>query len=261
VIRKGYADSPVGQIHHAECGIGFPVLLLHQTPRSWREFEAVLPLLGGRLRAVAVDMPGFGESPGSAAPMSIEQFADGVCGLVDHLGLDGFGIVGHHTGGVVAVEVAARLGERVRHLVLSATPFMTPQKRAVAHEKPRIDQVDTRPDGGHLTELWGRRRGFYAPGEEAFLAAFVADALRVGDRVEDGHHACRRYVMEERLPLVACGASVLSGARDHYATPSLQPMADHFGAEVMLLDGHVPLPEQNPGGFARAVLDAFAPHL
>ena len=31
------------------------VLLLHQTPRSWAEYRAVLPILGTRYRAIAMD--------------------------------------------------------------------------------------------------------------------------------------------------------------------------------------------------------------
>lgn len=254
--HKGYADAPTGQVHYAECGAGLPVLLLHQTPRSWREYVEVLPLLGQRVRAIAVDTPGFGESA-LEGPVTIERFADGIAGLIDSLGVERFALVGHHTGGVVAVELAARFGSRVEALVLSGTSFMTAEKRARAHERPLIDWVDPRTDGGHLVDLWQRRRDFYRPGEERFLNTFVADALRVLDDVEEGHHACRRYVMEPRLLEISAPVTVISGRDDRFAEPSLAPMAETFGADVHLLDGHVPLPEQNPEGFARAVIDAL----
>ncbi len=38
-IKRGFADTPKSQIHYAEAGIGKPVLLLHQTPRSWDEYR------------------------------------------------------------------------------------------------------------------------------------------------------------------------------------------------------------------------------
>src|SRR5690606_18569840 len=107
-------------------------------------------------------------------------------------------------------------------------------------------------------DVGARRRDFYEAGQEDLLDGFVADALRLGSRVEDGHHACRRYVMEPQLARVTSPATVVSGTADHYATPSLEPMADHFGTQVHLIDGHVPLPEQNPTDFARLVADAMA---
>jgi pimeloyl-ACP methyl ester carboxylesterase len=52
----GNAPEPV------EHGTGEPVLLLHQTPRSWDEYRDVLPLLGANHRAIAMDTLGFGAS-------------------------------------------------------------------------------------------------------------------------------------------------------------------------------------------------------
>jgi hypothetical protein len=43
-ILRSFADTPEGQIHYAMAGKGKPVLLLHQTPRSWDEYRAVLPI-------------------------------------------------------------------------------------------------------------------------------------------------------------------------------------------------------------------------
>src|ERR1700754_1460597 len=105
-IRFSYIDTALGQLHIAECGTGAPVLLLHQTPRSWTEYRHVLPLLGEHCRAIAMDTVGFGASVKPAGPFSIDLFADGVDQLTDALGLDSYDLVGHHTGGVISVEVA-----------------------------------------------------------------------------------------------------------------------------------------------------------
>lgn len=73
-LRFAYADTPLGQLHYAEGGEGTPVLLLHQTPRSWDEFREVLPLLATRRRAIAMDMYGFGMSakPARGTPWAPE---------------------------------------------------------------------------------------------------------------------------------------------------------------------------------------------
>ena len=48
MIEHRYIEVPGGTIHCAIAGRGAPVLLLHQTPRSWDEYRDVLPLLAPR---------------------------------------------------------------------------------------------------------------------------------------------------------------------------------------------------------------------
>ncbi|MER5935835.1 alpha/beta fold hydrolase [Streptomyces sp. NPDC001928] len=254
-LRKGYAPSPFGQLHYVECGAGDSVLMLHQTPRSWTEYLDVLPLVGANgLRAIAMDTVGFGASAKPDGPHSIERFADGVVALVDALGLERFHLVGHHTGGVIAVEAAARLQDRVASLLLSATPFIDEEKRRTAGDRKPVDLVEPRRDGSHLVDLWNRRRAFYRSGEEAALNRFMVDALTVLDRVEEGHEAVRRYEMDRRLPLVTSRTLAVCAPGDHYSLPGLERFAAALGCETRVLSGgHVPVPEQLPDEFAKVV--------
>ncbi|MFF1568097.1 alpha/beta fold hydrolase [Streptomyces sp. NPDC058293] len=255
-LRKGYVPSRFGQLHYGETGRGVPVLLLHQTPRSWTEYLDVLPLVGVRHRAIAMDTLGFGASAEPEGPHTVERFADAVSALVDQLGLEHFHLVGHHTGGVIAVEVAARLQDRVASLLLSATPFVDDEKRRAAVTGAQIDHVDPKPDGSHLRELWNKRSGFYRPGEEASLTRYVIDALTVLDRVEEGHEAVRAYDMERRLPHLTARTFAVCAPDDHYSLPSLAKFAAALDCETRVLsDGHVAAPEQVPAEFARTVLE------
>jgi len=113
IVRRSYADTPEGQIHYAMAGQGKPLLLLHQTPRSWDEYRDVLPILGQKYRSIAMDTVGFGDSYRLKGEATIEACARGVIQLMDALSIRQTSIVGHHTGGVVAVEVAAAYPERV----------------------------------------------------------------------------------------------------------------------------------------------------
>ena len=160
-IRRGYADTPEGQIHYAVAGQGKPVLLLHQTPRSWDEYRDVLPILGRKYRAIAMDTIGFGDSYRLKGEASIEVLARGVIQLMDALSIRQASIVGHHTGGVIAVEVAAAYPDRVEKLILSSTPYVDAEDRERRKTRPPIDEVEEKPDGSHLTELWQRRMPFY----------------------------------------------------------------------------------------------------
>ena len=154
-VRRGYAETALGQIHYTEAGPSQApaVLCLHQTPRSVDEFAELLPALAARgLRGLAMDTLGFGAS---AAPRehSIEAYAEGVVALLDELGQARVTLVGHHTGGVIAIEVAAAAPDRVERLVLTSTPYTDEQFRERRRHHRGIDAVDVRDDGAHLVEL------------------------------------------------------------------------------------------------------------
>lgn len=259
MLVHGTQPSPYGPMHYVEYGSGEPVLLLHQTPRSCTEYLHVLPLVGAHHRAIAVDTLGFGDSARPAEPFSIELFADGVEAVLAGLGLDRFHLVGHHTGGVIAVEVAARHPDRVASLVLSGTPFVDDEKRRTAADRKPIDLVKPQPDGTHLVELWNRRRRFYHDGEEAALHRFIVDAIKVLDRVEEGHEAVRRYRMDDRIGAVRAHCLAICGEEDNYSMPALEKFAKALGCETVAVPGGgVPLPEQQPERFAQLVLDTVS---
>lgn len=242
-LQKRYVDTPEGTIHVVECGDGPPVVLLHQTPRSWDEYREVLPLLGRRFRAVAPDLPGMGASDPPAGPQTVEAYARGIGAALDALGLDRVHLVGHHTGGVVAVELAATRPELVDRLVLSSTPMIDAEGRRAREGRPPIDGVEVRADGSHLQEMWDRRSPFYPPDRPDLLVRYVRDALAVAD-AEAGHRAVASYVMEDRIGRVG-GRPVLCVGHDEdpHAYPELGHLVAALGGaeQVVIPGGMVPL--------------------
>ncbi|MEJ1168075.1 alpha/beta fold hydrolase [Variovorax sp. CCNWLW235] len=260
-IRRAFADLSVGQVHYAACGDADApaVLLLHQSPRSWAEYRAVLPLIGARYRAIAMDTAGFGDSADGGMPASIEQWARVACELLDALGIAHADVVGHHTGGVVAIELAAAFPDHVRGLVLSSTPFTDEAFRRARAQRPPIDEVAASEDGSHLAELWQKRQGFYPPDRPDLLEAFVLDALKVGHRVEEGHRAVASYRMEDRIGRVTHAALIIRATHDPFAAPHAAELQHHL-PQARIVDvegGMVPLPDQMPEAFALTVLDFF----
>lgn len=258
-IERRFVQTRSGKLHIAACGDGFPVLLLHQTPRSWDEYRDVLPLLGRNYRAIAMDTVGFGDSqplpPGSD---SIEAWAGAAHDLLDALELPQVAVIGHHTGAAIATEMAASRPERIKALVLSASPYVDAAKRAHAVGKKLIDHVDRHVDGRHLLELWTMRQPFYPEGDIHLLERFIIDALKAGERAAAGHHVVHRYVMETRLPLVRCPTLVIAPTADPHAYPHARKVADaiHDSRVVEIENGMVPLPDQMPELFAQ-VVDQF----
>ncbi|MGD2124555.1 MAG: alpha/beta hydrolase [Desulfobacteraceae bacterium] len=256
-VKRGFADTPEGQIHYAMTGKGKPVLLLHQTPRSWDEYRDVLPILGQKYWAIAMDTVGFGDSYRPEQEASIELYARGVISLLDALSIHRPSLVGHHTGGVIAVEVAASYPERVDKLILSSTPYVDAEDRERRKTRPPIDEVESKEDGSHLTELWQRRRAFYPKSRPDLLTRFVLDALKVWDRVEEGHRAVSKYRMEDKAPLIKAPTLVLAGTDDPFSYPRMKPLAEKIrGSKTAeIKGGKVPMVDQMPEAFARVVID------
>lgn len=257
-VRRAFAELPHGQVHYAECGKrdAPAVLLLHQTPRSWAEYRAVLPLLGRRYRAIAMDTAGFGDSAPLAGVPSIEAWAAVAVQLLDALGVPRAHVVGHHTGGVIAVELAARHADRVSALVLSSTPYTDEAFRRARAQRPPIDHVEPSADGAHLAALWQKRQAFYPPDRADLLHAFVLDAMKVQGDLEGGHRAVASYRMEDVIARVRQPTLLLRALEDPFAAPHAAELQEKL-PQARIVDipgGMVPLPDQFPEAFAQAVL-------
>ena len=240
-----------GPLAYAEAGTGPAVALLHQTPRSWDEYRDVLPLLAaaGR-RAIAFDTPGFGVSAPLPGEPSIEAWAGAILDGLDALGIERFALVGHHTGGVVAVAAAAREPARVAALVLSSTPLTDAAYRA---RPPDESGVDAAQDAEGLRRS---RAGFYPADRPDLLDRYVADALAAGPLRLGGHRAVGAYAMDEAIARLRMPALLIGATEDPYAYPQLARMAAALpAAEVVeIAGGMVPLPDGRPTEFAAAIV-------
>lgn len=256
-IRRAFADLSVGQVHYAQCGDARApaVLLLHQSPRSWAEYREVLPLLGRRFCAIAMDTVGFGDSAPPPWAPSIERWAGVAVELLDSLGIGRAHVVGHHTGGVIAVELAAHHAARVAAVVLSSTPYTGEAFRAARAKRPPIDAVEQQPDGTHLVQMWRNRQGFYPAGRPELLEAFVLDGLKASGDIEGGHRAVANYRMEDSIGRVTQPVLIIRAPQDPFASGHATELAEHLtDARIVDIDGGmVPLPDQMPEAFASAV--------
>ena len=71
-------------------------------------------------RSLAVDLPGRRDRPADITRVTIDQAADGAAEDVDARTTGPLILVGHSAGGIVLPALAARLGDRVEHLVFVA---------------------------------------------------------------------------------------------------------------------------------------------
>ncbi len=85
---------------------GQPLLFLHGTGCDSSDWAEVIEGLPKNERCISLDFRGHGQSPVPTQPFTLADLAEDVGHLTDDLGLQGFIIVGHSLGGMVAMEVA-----------------------------------------------------------------------------------------------------------------------------------------------------------
>jgi pimeloyl-ACP methyl ester carboxylesterase len=261
-MHRGFVDTPKGQIHYRTAGEGKSVLLLHQTPRSSAEFLGVIPLLAKSMRVVAMDTIGYGDSYKPSAASSIEDYARGAIELLDGLKIEKTSLVGHHTGAFLALEMAASYPKRIEKLVLSNASYYDQARRELSANRPPIDEVEFQEDGSHLFEMWNRRRGFYPTNRPDLLMSYVIDALKAGEKIEEGHEACARYRMEDKVGLVKCATLLVCGTEDPYAFPYQEVLKAKIENSTFkpIEGGMVPLPDQMPEEYVQAILPFLTDH-
>lgn len=94
------------------------ILLVHGWSSSWFAMSPLMPLLNRRYRCLAVDLPGFGQSPRLPDKASIPAFADILAQLAQNVTDKPIIIIGHSMGGMIGLEMALRYPDLVERLVL-----------------------------------------------------------------------------------------------------------------------------------------------
>jgi pimeloyl-ACP methyl ester carboxylesterase len=120
-LRFSQVETAEGPISITEAGAGHPVVMLHGLGATKVSFLPTVAALAGSFRAIAIDLPGFGDSvkpirAGYDAPF----FARGVLALLDAMELERPHLIGNSMGGRVAIEVGLRTPERIDRLGLLA---------------------------------------------------------------------------------------------------------------------------------------------
>jgi pimeloyl-ACP methyl ester carboxylesterase len=254
-MKRLYCSTSLGQVH---CIVGgddprTPLLLLHQTPRSVDEYAELLPRLAQHRRVVAMDTPGYGCSDPVAAQPSIAGYAAAATEVLEALGIGRAIVVGHHTGAVIAVEMAAAHAQRVERVVLSGPVYADAAARGAL--RTRFRQWRIAADGSHLTDLWHAMQRWVA--DPALVQRLVRDVVRAGTASEQGHLAVAAYPIEERIPLVQCPALLLYARLDPFADAArAAPLRAAFRpCREASVDGGVFALNEVPEAYARAILD------
>jgi haloalkane dehalogenase len=195
-------------VHYRRSGKGPVLLMVHQSPRSSAEYEALMHEWGENFTCIAPDTPGFGQSePLSKTDPDINDYADAVVEFAQALGLERAAAYGFHSGGIILVTALKRHPEFFSGLAVGGYAIWTPEETAMFADT-YLPPFRPSAYGEHLTWLWNRvlEQSWFFPWfdvrREARLSvahddlarvhAVVMDMLDAGDAYRLGYGAVLR---------------------------------------------------------------------
>lgn len=117
-VARGAPSGRALRLAWREQGQGEPVLLLHGSPGSSKDWRALLSIAPSTRRFLAPDLPGFGFSTRSPADLSFPAQAAHLLAWLDELGIERVHLVAHSLSGGPALTLAHQYPQRVRSLAL-----------------------------------------------------------------------------------------------------------------------------------------------
>ena len=205
--------------HVARIGAGKPLLLLHGWPEFWLTWEPVMARLSDRFALIAPDLCGFGDSDKPDGPYGPEQHADDVLALMDALGIDRAGVVGHDVGGAVMQPLARKAPTQIVGLFLFDFVYPGIGPRMAAPDRlnhiwyQSFHQMEMAPKLvgatrescrlyiGHFFKNWSYRQDAFDDVLDAFTDNFLkAGNLAGGFAHYRAAHAARVRMMKGEAP-------------------------------------------------------------
>ena len=214
---------------------------------------------------LAPDLPGHGKSAGDA-PRTVEAAAEFVLALMDAAGLAHVALVGHSFGSLIALEVAARSGERVSHLVLAGTAFpmkVSPALLETSMKEPlkAITMVNVLSHSMLAPPPSGLGPGTWVYGSSRALMRRVLASNPKVNLFHTGFKACDDYRNgESAMQKVKAPTLFLLGKRDRMTLPEAAQSLINKAAngKVVMIDvGHQMMLEA-PDGVLFAIRDFLA---
>ncbi|RZS79382.1 pimeloyl-ACP methyl ester carboxylesterase [Motilibacter rhizosphaerae] len=127
------------RFHVAEAGEGPLVLLLHGFPQFWWTWRHVIPALASAgVRAVAMDLRGYGASDKPPRGYDPATLASDVVGVVRALGAADAVVVGNGLGGLLGWTAAVAYPKQVRGLVAIGAPHPLRFRAAVGRDPAQL---------------------------------------------------------------------------------------------------------------------------
>jgi pimeloyl-ACP methyl ester carboxylesterase len=224
-LRK--VDLPgADAVNYVEIGEGGPIIFVHGIAGCWRNWLENLPYFGRSHRAIALDLPGFGDSPMPSWEISMANYGRLIHDFCERLGIDQVGaLVGNSMGGFISTEAVIEEPERFDRLVLisAAGISFAEWEGRMFDATARIVKAAIPFFGGDRRVFWTRPRGrklafgrlFRNPNK--LRPEILAEQVRPGLQAPGFSDALTKiwgYDTRERLPEIEIPTMVVWGLKD-----------------------------------------------
>lgn len=124
-------------LHYVEQGSGEVIVLLHGFCGSSQYWQAIMPHLSIKFRVVAPDLAGQGKSKiQKKDSYTMEDYAEQILQLLDHLQIDKATLLGHSMGGYITLAFAELYSERMRAFgLIHSTAYPDDEKGKTGRDK------------------------------------------------------------------------------------------------------------------------------
>ena len=229
---------------------------MHGIGSCWRCWDPIVPLLREHHEVIALDLPGYGESPALEGEPSVYAITDALDEALVAAGLEGSHLVGNSMGGWIVAELAGR-GRAKSVVAIAPAGLMSPKEMAWTKGLLAPTQKISKRLAPHADRLARTRAG------RALLmgqvhsrpwrteADSVAHQLRMLANSESFADTLawveRKGAQPRDLDTIDCPFRILWGTRD-LILPYRQAKRWETivpGAELVTLDGlgHLPMPD------------------
>jgi len=251
-------------------GNGPAILFVHGLSGYKENWQENFGHFAATNHAIAVDLPGFGDSEKRAdLPYTIEFFADTLCAVLDKLGIERAHWVGNSMGGHISAFAALKYPARVDHLVLvNAAGVNQGEMGALLQSKQSFLPDPAALPSPELVDMMVRNFIFFGPSPhvDSVIARAIADHARPDApmRQQASMKALQSIITTtilERLGDITAPTLVVWGKEDRLVSLSNGETfaAGIPGARLHAIDqcGHCPMLEK-PEEFNRVVGEFLA---
>lgn len=234
-------------IGYDDLGNGNALVFVHGHPFNRSMWSPQASLFSATHRVIAPDLRGYGESPITAGKVSLEEHAQDIHALLDHLGVEQIVLGGLSMGGQIVLEFYRQFPERVRALMLADTfaQLDTPQVREnriktserILREGLRDYAIEVLPK-------------MITPANIESRPAVAAHVLEMMQHTSpEGAAASLRGRIERRdyvplLPTIAVPTLIVVGREDEFTPVSdaelMHSLIPHATLDVIEGAGHMP---------------------
>ena len=245
-------------------GKGMPVVFVHGFPLNRNMWAPQVQALSRQHRVITVDLRGHGESDAPLWRYTMEQFADDLTGVLDHLSIQQAVMAGLSMGGYILFAFYRKYATRVNALILSDTRAQPDTDEGRAGRFNMAQSAYTQGSGAIADVMLSKLlcpASLHTRPELVQQVRGMITAMTLGGIAGDLMGMADRPDSVPLLRTITCPTLIIVGELDLATPPSdARVMSEQIpGAQLKIIPGAAHLPNlEQPEAFNDAVRSFLA---